>query len=150
MGPDDVNAEDDQPPQPPPDLRRRAHVAGNGELLWPRAAALEAARWAANAGCGIWGGEVFAPRGPFTAVMVREWRTEPEWHEGEPWAGFVARALEQTVAALERDESANQEGLLYFLAYASGSRFADESRRARGASTERWLDMTAQEARSDG
>lgn len=145
-----MDIEEPQPPQPPPDLRRRAHVAGNGELLWPRSAAVDAAIWAAHEGHGIWGGEVFAPRGPFTAMMVREWRTEPEWSIREPWTQFVARALEQTLTALESERMHGDEDLLYFLAYAPQSTFDNESRRTRRASKERWLDIPTKEVRSDG
>jgi hypothetical protein len=145
-----VDAEDLLPPQPPPDLRRFAHVAGNGELLWPRSAAVDAAGWAAGEGYGIWGGEVFSPRGPFTAMMIREWRTEPEWSAGEPWPEFIARALEQTLTALETMDEQSQEGLLYFLAYGPQSTFDDESRRTRHTERGRWLEFPTEEVRSDG
>ena len=140
--------ENERASQLPDALRRRAHVAGNGELLWPYAAAADAARWAAGAGNGIWGGEVFAPRGPFTAMMVGEWRTEPQWREGEPWALFVSRSLEQAVAALEAKWPGNPEALLFFLAYAPESTFAEESRRERGGS-QREVEIS-KEAESDG
>jgi len=127
---------------PPAELRRHAHVAGNGELLWPHEYAEQAARWAAAEGNGIWGGEVYAPRGPFTAMMVREWRTEPEWHPGEPWPGFVSRALEQTIAALAAEADATGDGLLYFLAYAPEDTFEEESRRARPSPAPRRLEVS--------
>jgi hypothetical protein len=86
---------------PPERIRRLAHVAGNGELLWPRVAAIEAARWMADAGLAIWGGEVYAPKGPFTAVMVDEWRTQPERRDGEDWLSYVGRGLAQALAEIE-------------------------------------------------
>ncbi len=135
--------------QPPAALRRHAHVAGNGELLWPLSVAADAARWAAGEANGIWGGEVYAPRGPFTAMMVREWRTEPDWSAGEPWADFVSRALEQTLMALEAEGRKDSEGLLYFLAYAPESTFVEESRRMRPGPRERRFGIS-KEAASDG
>jgi hypothetical protein len=110
----------------PADLRRAAHVAGNGELLWPRAAALEVARRLAADGLAIWGGEVYAPKGPFTAVMVDEWRTEPGRGPEEDWASYVERGLQQALAAIsEYPESEPAGGAgeggrsLYFLAHHS-------------------------------
>ncbi len=148
MGPDIVDAEEDAL-QPPAALRRHAHVAGNGELLWPHSIAAEAAKWAAGQANGIWGGEVYAPRGPFTAMMVREWRTEPEWGAGEPWPRFVARALQQTLTALEAEGRKGPEGLLYFLAYAPESSFIEESRRTRPGHRERRFGIS-KEAPTDG
>ena len=145
-----MDAEDLHRPQPPLDLRNLAHVAGNGELLWPRSAAVDAARWAAGEGYGMWGGEVFAPRGPFTAMLIHEWRTEPEWDTSEPWTEFVTRALEQTLGALETEDEPSHEGLLYFLAYGPQSTFDDESRRTRRAGRGRWLEIPSKEVRSDG
>jgi hypothetical protein len=114
-------------PQPPEHIRHGAHVAGNGELLWPRSGAFEAANWIATNGLAIWGGEVYAPRGPFTAVMVNEWRTEPELTAGEPWAEYVTRGLEQALAAIERYPTNDRaDESLYFLAYHSPSGFAGE------------------------
>jgi hypothetical protein len=127
-------------------------VAGNGELLWPDDAAREAARWAAANGLGIWGGEVFAPRGPFTAMMVGEWRTEPEWRSSEPWADFVERALAQALEAIAR--TAGGEGgaaSLIFLAYAPLGGFAEDAVRTRGvAGREGAVEFTTQEGASDG
>ncbi len=140
---------DENPLQPPAALRRHAHVAGNGELLWPRSVAADAARWVAAEGNGIWGGEVYAPRGPFTAMMVREWRTEPEWGPGEPWPAFVSRALEQTVVALDAEGRDDSEGLLYFLAYAPESKFVEGSRRTRPGAGERRFSIS-KEAGTDG
>ena len=134
--------EDENSLEPPAALRRQAHVAGNGELLWPLSVAADAARWAAGQANGIWGGEVYAPRGPFTAMMIREWRTEPEWGAGEPWPQFVARALDQTLSALDAEGQAGQAGLLYFLAYAPESTFIEESRRTRLGRGERRLSLS--------
>lgn len=116
---------------PPLELRRHAHAAGNGELLWPLDYAEAAARWAAGEGNGIWGCEVYAPRGPFTAMMIREWRTQPEWRGAEPWPAFVVRALEHTLAALAREAEADGEGMLYFLAYGPEATFVEDSERSR-------------------
>ena len=114
-------------PQPPEHIRQGAHVAGNGELLWPRSGAVAAASWIASSGLGIWGGEVYAPRGPFTAVMVNEWRTDPELAAGEPWAEYVRRGLEQALAAIERYSTHDRaDESLYFLAYHSESGFAGD------------------------
>jgi hypothetical protein len=114
-------------PQPPEHIRSGAHVAGNGELLWPRSGAVAAASWIASSGLAIWGGEVYAPRGPFTAVMVNEWRTEPELAAGEPWTEYVRRGLEQALAAIERYPARDRASeALYFLAYHSPSGFAGE------------------------
>ena len=114
-------------PQPPEHIRSGAHVAGNGELLWAHSGAIAAASWIASSGLAIWGGDVYAPRGPFTAVMVNEWRTEPELAIDEPWTEYVRRGLEQALAAIERypaPDRANEA--LYFLAYHSPAGFAGE------------------------
>jgi hypothetical protein len=114
--------------QPPEHIRNGAHVAGNGELLWPRSGAVAAANWIASSGLAIWGGEVYAPRGPFTAVMVNEWRTEPELVTGELWTEYVGRGLEQALAAIERYPARDRAAeALYFLAYHSTSGFAGEA-----------------------
>ena len=114
-------------PQPPEHIRQGAHVAGNGELLWPRAGAIAAANWIASSGFAIWGGEVYAPRGPFTAVMVNEWRTEPELVANEPWSEYVKRGLEQAVAAIDRYPAPGRAAeALYFLAYHSPAGFAGD------------------------
>ncbi|MBJ7599478.1 MAG: hypothetical protein DLM67_18190 [Candidatus Nephthysia bennettiae] len=114
---------DGEEPEPPEHLRRLAHVAGNGELLWPREAALEAVRWLAASGLAIWGGEVYASRGTFTAVMVAEWRTEPAHDADEGWSRYVQRSLAQALDAIQRlpDERSTGTGdaagrSLYFLA----------------------------------
>ena len=124
-------------PQPPEQIRKGAHVAGNGELLWPRADAIDAARWIAASGLAIWGGEVYSPRGPFTAVMVNEWRTEPGMDANEPWSAYIERGLEQALAAIEKfptSESLTRDGTaqpLYFLAYHSPTGFVGEGRSSR-------------------
>lgn len=97
-----------------------AHVAGNGERLWPAAQAIEVATWLAGHDLAIWGGEVYAPRGPFAATMVSEWRTEPGPGPGEPWSGYVGRGLDQALAAIDRSAEA---GSLFFLAYHSPAGF---------------------------
>jgi hypothetical protein len=111
-------------PEPPPELQRRAHKAGEGELLWPRDAAVDAVSWAAAAGIGIRGGEVYSPAGPFAAVMVEEWHTEPPWGPGEDWDEYVRRGLDRALAEISRDreppsgtDTAGRS--LYFLAYQS-------------------------------
>lgn len=115
-------------PQPPEHIRQSAHVAGNGELLWPRSGAITAAKWIASNGLAIWGGEVYAPRGPFTAVMVNEWRTEPELAADEPWAEYVRRGLGQALTAIEMYPAPGRAAeSLYFLAYHSPSGFAGET-----------------------
>ena len=118
----------------PQQLADRAHVAGNGELLWPRPEAGEAARWFAASGLAIWGGEVYTPRGPFAAVMVDEWRTDPEWRPGDDWPSYVRRGLEQALTAIETlpgpgDVVRARDGAsrsLYFLSYHSPAGFPDE------------------------
>jgi hypothetical protein len=118
--------EGDDLPQPPAHLRGGAHVAGNGELLWPRAAAVEAARWMAGSGLAIWGGEVYAPKGPFTAVMVSEWRTEPSRGADETWPAYVGRCLAQAVDAIDAQAADRAAEALYFLAYHPESGFPEE------------------------
>lgn len=121
-------------PDPPEYIRRAAHVAGNGELLWPRRGAGEAVRWMAANQMGIWGGEVYSPRGPFTAVMVNEWRTEPQQGSEEPWSSYVARGLVQALEAIDSyptsehgDRQPDQaDELLYFLAYHSQAGFPED------------------------
>jgi hypothetical protein len=113
-------------PQPPEQLRRGAHVAGNGELLWPRAPAFEAARWIAGSGLAIWGGEVYVPKGPFTAVMVSEWRTEPSRRPDEGWPAYVERCLEQALVAIEAGAGGRAAEALYFIAYHPESGFPEE------------------------
>ena len=118
----------------PQQLRDRAHIAGNGELLWPRPEAIEAARWIAGSGLAIWGGEVYSPRGPLAAMMVAEWRTDPDWRPGDDWPAYVGRGLEQALEAIERlpgpgDLVPARDGVsrsLYFLAYHSPAGFPDE------------------------
>lgn len=115
-------------PQPPEHIRQGAHVAGNGELLWSRGGAIAAANWIATTGLAIWGGEVYAPRGPFTAMMVNEWRTEPELVANEPWSEYVRRGLEQALAAIDKYPVPGRAAeALYFLAYHSPSGFAGET-----------------------
>ncbi len=119
-------------PQPPEHIREGAHVAGNGELLWPRAGAIAAANWMAASGLAIWGGEVYAPRGPFTAMMVNEWRTEPELVANEAWSEYVRRGLAQALAAIDRYPAPGRAPeALYFLAYHSPSGFAGETQPGR-------------------
>ena len=122
-------------PKPPEGIRREAHVAGNGELLWPQAAAVEAARWIAGTDMAIWGGEVYAPRGPFTALMVGEWRTDPQHGPDEPWHEYVERGLAQALQAIEADTTTGDRvrrtsdtggGRLYFLAYHPESGFPED------------------------
>ncbi len=120
------DASDSGVPQPPDDLRHSAHVAGNGELLWPRGPAVEAARWIAESGLAIWGGEVYVPKGPFTAVMVSEWRTEPSRRPDEAWPAYVERCLEQALVAIEVSSGERTAEALYFLAYHPESGFPEE------------------------
>jgi hypothetical protein len=116
-------------PQLPEHIREGAHVAGNGELLWPRSGAIAAATWIVSNGLGIWGGEVYAPRGPFMAMMVNEWRTEPELGADEPWTDYARRGLEQALAAITKYPAPGRAAeALYFLAYHSPSGFAGEAR----------------------
>jgi len=131
-------------PEPPERIRRLAHVAGNGELLWPRAVAVDAARWVADTDMAIWGGEVYAPKGPFTALMIGEWRTDPQHGSDEPWHEYVDRGLAQALRAIEADEgptdgmrrAAGASGdRLYFLAYHPESGFPEDTQtRARTGS----------------
>ena len=135
QGTDGSTAVPDDPPLPPEQIRKGAHVAGNGELLWPRADAIEAARWIAGTGLAIWGGEVYSQQGPFTAVMVNEWRTDPGRGEDEAWPAYVERGLEQALAAIEKyplsySVTRTADGTaqaLYFLAYHSPAGFAGEA-----------------------
>jgi hypothetical protein len=60
----------------------------------------------------------------------------------------VERALQQALAALQADEGAREEGLLYFLAYAPEATFATESRLTR-AGDRRRLEISTKEAESD-
>ncbi|HZK73817.1 MAG TPA: hypothetical protein VFD88_07445 [Clostridia bacterium] len=138
-------AADGAAPQPPEHIRQGAHVAGNGELLWPRSGAIAAANWIASSGLGIWGGEVYAPRGPFTAVMVNEWRTEPELDADEPWAGYVSRGLEQAIAAIGRYPATGRaDEALYFLAYHSPFGFAGETQTGQRRAGPLVLDLSTQ------
>lgn len=121
-----LDGSDSGVPQPPEHLRRDAHVAGNGELLWPRAPAVEAARWIAGSGLAIWGGEVYVPRGPFTAVMVSEWRTEPSRQRDEAWPAYVERCLAQALVAIEARAGDRAAEALYFLAYHPESGFPED------------------------
>jgi len=131
-GDEAVGAADAGAPAPPEHIRHGAHVAGNGELLWPRSEAIAAAMWMAANELAIWGGEVYAPRGPFTAVMVNEWRTEPELAPDEPWMVYVRRGLEQAVEAIEKYPAPGRAAeSLYFLAYHSPAGFAGESQPGR-------------------
>jgi hypothetical protein len=82
-------------------------------------------------------------------MMVREWRTEPEWGAGEPWPQFVTRALDQTLTALAVEGRTGSEGLLYFLAYAPESTFVEESRRSRPGPRERRFSIS-KESGADG
>jgi hypothetical protein len=119
-------------PQPPEHIRQGAHVAGNGELLWSRAGAIAAANWIATSGLAIWGGEVYAPRGPFTAMMVNEWHTEPELVANEAWSEYVRRGLAQALVAIDRYPAPGRAAeALYFLAYHSPSGFAGEAQPSR-------------------
>jgi hypothetical protein len=126
-------------PQPPEQIRQSAHVAGNGELLWPRAAAIEVARWIGVSELAIWGGEVYSPRGPFTAVMVHEWRTDPGRGVDEPWLSYVERGLAQALEAIEKYPSSDPVSRtaestaqsLYFLAYHTQAGFPGEPRPSR-------------------
>ena len=132
-------------PQPPEHIRQGAHVAGNGELLWPRSGAIAAANWIASSGLAIWGGEVYAPRGPFTAVMVNEWRTEPELAPDEQWTNYVTRGLEQAVKAIERYPAPGRaDESLYFLAYHSPAGFAGVSQPGRRRVDPLQLDLSTQ------
>ena len=125
---------DGEADQLPERIRSGAHVVGNGELLWLRPEAIAAARWIAASGMAIWGGEVYSPRGPFSAVMVNEWRTDPEWRPGEDWQRYVSNGLEQALAAIDTFPGADQEvrgrdgtsRSLYFLAYHSPAGFPGE------------------------
>jgi hypothetical protein len=131
-GEEATGAADAGAPAPPEHIRRGAHVAGNGELLWPRSEAIAAANWMAASELAIWGGEVYAPRGPFTAVMVNEWRTEPELAPDEPWMDYVKRGLEQAVEAIGKYPARGRaDESLYFLAYHSRGGFAGESQPGR-------------------
>ncbi|MEA2681972.1 MAG: hypothetical protein QOK05_300 [Chloroflexota bacterium] len=116
---------------PPEHIRRLAHVAGNGELLWPHLAAVQAANWMAQAGLAIWGGEVYSPRGPFTAVMVDEWRTIPERGEDEDWLTYVRRGQAQALRAIEAHSTSDaplhgRGETLFFLAGQPRSGFRGE------------------------
>jgi hypothetical protein len=104
----------------PERIRRGAHVTGGGELLWPRGEAVEAARWLAAHDLAIWGGEVYAARGPFTAAMVSEWRTAPDRAPDEPWPAYVRRSLEQALDAIAGEGATRP---LFFLAYHSRAGF---------------------------
>ncbi|MGI8609053.1 MAG: hypothetical protein ACR2MY_07470 [Candidatus Dormibacteria bacterium] len=114
-------------------IRDAAHVAGNGELMWPRPGAIDAAEWLAQNGMAIWGGEVYTGRGPFMAVMVGEWRTEPELERNEEWHTYIQRGLAQALAAITNhplDSGAEAAGrTFYFLSYHSAAGFPGEARR---------------------
>ena len=103
----------------PAGLRAAAHEAGNGELLWPAERAAEVASWLAAQDRAIWGGEVFQPRGEFTAVLLDEWRTIPGRDEDGDWAGYVQRGRDQALDAIaaHAGDASMAEGLLFFFAH---------------------------------
>ncbi len=66
------------------------------------------------------------PKGPFTAVMVSEWRTEPSRQPDEEWPAYVERCLEQALVAIEVRAGERAAEALYFLAYHPESGFPEE------------------------
>jgi hypothetical protein len=102
----------------PPAIRSGAHVTGGGELLWNRESARQAAAWLAASGSALLGGEVYIPRGPFTAVMVDEWETFPRQLPSEDWADYVRRSLDRALEAIETFHTSfdDTERVFYFLA----------------------------------
>lgn len=103
----------------PGDLRERADVAGSGELLWPRDAAVDVVLAVERAGLAVAGGEIYEPRGQASGHFRGEWNTTPRPGPDEPWADYVARGAEQARAALAAEQSQG-DGARYFLAVVAG------------------------------
>lgn len=88
----------------PGELHSLAYAVGNGELFWPAAVGTRVAEVIAEAGLGIYGGEVYVGRGRTWGNIELEWLTDPGWLPDEEWSDFVSRALGQAVVAIEQAE----------------------------------------------
>jgi hypothetical protein len=88
----------------PLDLRRRADLAGSGELLWPPGAATDAFQWMKSQSLGILGFEVYGSFDQARGHFEYEWTVEPGWsRQVETWGDFVDRATAEATRRLEAD-----------------------------------------------
>ena len=120
----------------PEHMRWRADVAGNGELLWPREAALEALEWLEREAFGVLGFEVYGRLKQARGSFQREWMVEPGWLENEPWEDYVRRAARSTRREIDADTRRRVEPDVagevadrrYFIAVVAGDAYPDSLR----------------------
>lgn len=93
----------------PAELRMRADVAGNGELLWPYDAALDAVAWMAGRGLGIVCVEAYDRVAQARGSFEGDWPVAPGWRAGERWEAYVARAALHAAATIEQDGRAHAD-----------------------------------------
>jgi hypothetical protein len=105
----------------PLDLRRRADLAGSGELLWPPEAAIDAIQWMKSQSLGILGLEIYGPFDQARGQFQYEWIVAPGWSRDlETWGHYVDRATdlatrEIDTGALRSDVSSGHVDLRYFI-----------------------------------
>jgi hypothetical protein len=84
----------------PDHLGSAVDIAGNGEAFWFGDRAEEAARWIADQGLAVVGGEVYCRQPVGWATYLGAWTTSPHLLPNEHWTAYVARGLAQAIAVV--------------------------------------------------